>query len=222
MFFQRYYLQCLSHASYLVADEQTKEAAVIDPQRDIDQYIEDAKANGFNIKYVILTHFHADFVAGHIELRDRCGATICLAPNAPAEFEFQKVGDGDEIRLGSLRMVGMTTPGHTPEGLSILLYDGKSEAPHCLFTGDTLFLGDVGRPDLLASVGFTADELADMLYDSLHDKILKLPDETLIYPAHGAGSLCGKQLSDAETSTLAEQKKVNYALAPMRKEEFKA
>lgn len=222
MYLQRYYLDCLSHASYMVADERTKEAAVIDPQRDIDIYVEDAREHGFTIKHVILTHFHADFVAGHIELRDRLGARIYLGARAQAEFDFQPLAEGDSIRFGSVRLEALETPGHTPEGLSILAFDEATdkEKPYAVFTGDTLFLGDVGRPDLLASIGVSADELADMLYDSLHHKLLKLPDETLVYPAHGAGSMCGKQLSDEAVSTLGEQRRYNYALQPMSKEEF--
>jgi len=215
-------LECLSHASYMVADEQTGVAAVIDPQRDVDIYVNDAREHGFDIKYVILTHFHADFVAGHIELRDRVGAEIAMGRRAEAEFEFRWLGDGDAIDMGKVRLVALDTPGHTPEGISVLVYDLERDAlrPHAVFTGDTLFIGDVGRPDLLASIGVTADELAHMLYDSLQSKLLKLPDETLVYPAHGAGSMCGKNLSDEAVSTIGEQRKYNYALQPMSEEEF--
>jgi len=223
MYFQRYYLDCLSHASYMVADEKTGIAAVIDPQRDIDIYVKDAKEHNLEIKQVILTHFHADFVAGHIELRDKCGAQIYLGSRAEAEFEFQRLGEGDAIEFGDVRLEALETPGHTPEGLSILVYDTAVDAdkPQSVLTGDTLFIGDVGRPDLLASIGVTADELADMLYDSLHEKLMKLPDETKVYPAHGAGSMCGKDLSDAPYSTIGEQRKYNYALQPMSLDEFK-
>lgn len=222
MFFQRYYLQCLSHASYMIADEETKDAVVVDPQRDTDIYVDDANKHGFTIKHVILTHFHADFIAGHIELRDKFGARIYLGRRAEAEFEFRGLGDGDAIQLGDVRLEALETPGHTPEGLSILVFDLENDAdkPYAVLTGDTLFLGDVGRPDLLASIGVTADELAHMLYDSLHNKLLKLPDETLVYPAHGAGSMCGKQLSDEAVTTLGEQRRYNYALQPMEEEEF--
>ncbi|MCA9177058.1 MAG: MBL fold metallo-hydrolase [Planctomycetales bacterium] len=222
MYLQRYYLECLSHASYLVADEKTKVAAVIDPQRDVDIYLEDAKAHGFEIRHVLLTHFHADFVAGHIELRDRVGAKIYLGAKAEAEFAFEAMADGDKIEFGDVRLEGLETPGHTPEGLTILAYDLAKDAenPYAAFTGDTLFIGDVGRPDLLASIGVTADELAEMLYDSLHRKLRSLPDETLVYPAHGAGSMCGKALSDEAVSTMGEQRRYNYALQPMSKEEF--
>ncbi len=222
MFLQRYYLECLSHASYMVADEKTKVAAVIDPRRDIDIYVEDARQHGFEIKHVILTHFHADFVAGHIELRDRVDARIYLGARAKAEFDFEPLGDGSVIELGDIRLEAMETPGHTPEGISILAFDKSTDVknPHAIFTGDTLFLGDVGRPDLFASIGVTANELAEMLYDSLQNKLLKLPDGTLVYPAHGAGSMCGKALSDEAFSTIGEQRLYNYALQPMTREDF--
>ncbi len=224
MYFQRYYLGCLAHASYMIADEATGIAAVVDPQRDIDQYLRDAADQGFQIKYVFLTHFHADFVAGHIELRDRAGAEIYLGSRAQATYDFKPAKDGDVIEFGTVRFRVLETPGHTPEGISLLVYDlaTNDQQPHAVLTGDTLFIGDVGRPDLLASIGVTADELADMLYDSLHDKLLPLPDETLVYPAHGAGSMCGKNLSTEAYSTIGDQRKYNYALQPMTREEFKA
>jgi hydroxyacylglutathione hydrolase len=225
MILDQYYLSCLSHASYMVADEKTKIAAIVDPQRDIDQYLEDAKAKGLTIKYVILTHFHADFLAGHIELRDKAGAQIVMAKRAQAEFECTKVGDGDKIELGpDVTLEFMETPGHTPEGLSVLVVDNQKDPkrPYAILTGDTLFVGDVGRPDLLASIGVTADELADMLYESIHHKIVNLPDSTLVYPAHGAGSMCGKNLGQELHSTIGEQKKFNYAMKPMSREAFKA
>jgi glyoxylase-like metal-dependent hydrolase (beta-lactamase superfamily II)/rhodanese-related sulfurtransferase len=220
---QQYYLACLSHASYMITDEKTRTAAVVDPQRDIDQYLVDAKAVGCTIKHVLLTHFHADFIAGHIELRDKAGATIHLGRRAEAEFECVHMKDGDVVEFGDAKLEVMETPGHTPEGISILVYDlAKSRTePLAVLTGDTLFIGDVGRPDLLASIGVTADELADMLYDSITNKLVKLPDATLVYPAHGAGSMCGKSLSKETVSTIGEQKKFNYALQPMSREEFK-
>jgi glyoxylase-like metal-dependent hydrolase (beta-lactamase superfamily II)/rhodanese-related sulfurtransferase len=220
---QQYYLACLSHASYLIADEKTKTAAVVDPQRDVGQYLADAKAGGYTIKHVFLTHFHADFVAGHIELRDQVGATIHLGRRAEAEFPYAKMQDGDVIEFGDVKLEIMETPGHTPEGISIVVYDlaqSRTE-PLAVLTGDTLFIGDVGRPDLLASIGVTAGELADMLYDSITNKLVKLPDATLVYPAHGAGSMCGKSLSKETVSTIGEQKKFNYALQPMSREAFK-
>ncbi|MDA0833372.1 MAG: rhodanese-like domain-containing protein [Planctomycetota bacterium] len=223
MFFKQYYLGCLAHASYMIADENTKIAVVVDPQRDIEQYLVDAAADGFSIKHVFLTHFHADFLAGHIELRNRTGARIHLGAAAEAEFDFQKSNTGDSIEFGDVRLEIMETPGHTPEGISILVYDlaVSPKIPHAVLTGDTLFIGDVGRPDLLASIGVTEDELAVMLYHSLGE-LRKLPDETLVYPAHGAGSMCGKNLSDETFSTIGEQKKYNYALQPMDFDEFKS
>lgn len=222
MYFQRYYLDCLSLASYMIADEQTGKAVVIDPQRDIEIYLNDAKEHGFQIEHVILTHFHADFISGHIELREAVGAQIYLGNRAEAEFRFHPLSDGDELILGSVKLSVLETPGHTPEGISILIHDldENPNLPKMVLTGDTLFLGDVGRPDLLASIGITAEELASMLYDSLHEKILTLPDETFVYPAHGAGSMCGKQLSDESVTTLGEQRKYNYALQPMSKQAF--
>jgi rhodanese-related sulfurtransferase/glyoxylase-like metal-dependent hydrolase (beta-lactamase superfamily II) len=208
----------------MITDEKTKTAAVVDPQRDIDQYVADAKAGGYSIKHVFLTHFHADFIAGHIELRNKAGATIHLGRRAEAEFECVPMKDGDTVEFGDVKLKIMETPGHTPEGISILVYDLASspQEPLAVLTGDTLFIGDVGRPDLLASIGVTADELADMLYDSITNKLMKLPDATLVYPAHGAGSMCGKSLSKETVSTIGEQKKFNYALQPMSREDFKA
>ena len=221
---QQYYLACLSHASYMITDEKTMTAAVVDPQRDVGQYLADARAGGYTIKHVFLTHFHADFIAGHIELRDAAGAAIHLGRRAQAEFTHVAMQDGDAIEFGDVRLEVLETPGHTPEGISILVYDlTKSRTePRAVLTGDTLFIGDVGRPDLLASIGVTADELADMLYDSITNKLAKLPDATLVYPAHGAGSMCGKSLSKETVSTIGEQKKFNYALQPMSRAAFKA
>ena len=220
---QQYYLACLSHASYMITDEKSRTAAVVDPQRDIDQYLADAKAGGYTIRHVFLTHFHADFIAGHIELRDKAGATIHLGNRAQAEFACVHMKEGDAVEFGDVRLEILETPGHTPEGISILVYDlaTSSTTPLAVLTGDTLFIGDVGRPDLLASIGVTADELADMLYDSITEKLVKLPDATLVYPAHGAGSMCGKSLSKETVSTIGEQKKFNYALQPMSRAAFK-
>ncbi|HEY3176726.1 MAG TPA: MBL fold metallo-hydrolase [Candidatus Polarisedimenticolia bacterium] len=222
MILKQYYLGCLAHASYLVADEKTRAAVVVDPQRDIEQYLNDAAKLNFKIQHVFLTHFHADFVAGHLELRDRVGATIHLGARAEADYPFAPAADGDILRLGNLKLEILQTPGHTPEAISILVYDMTKDPlkPHAVLTGDTLFIGDVGRPDLMASVGISATELAGMLYDSLHDKLLPLPDETLVYPAHGAGSMCGKNLSQETVSTIGVQRRHNYALQPMAKEAF--
>jgi hydroxyacylglutathione hydrolase len=222
MILKQYYLGCLAHASYLVADPNSGIAAVVDPQRDVEQYLDDAEDLSCRIAHVFLTHFHADFIAGHLELRERHQAEIHLGARAQAEYPFVAMGDGDEVRVGAVRLVVLETPGHSPESISILVYDCDSngDAPHAVLTGDTLFIGDVGRPDLRASQGWSADQLASLLYDSLHDKLAPLPDETLIYPAHGAGSLCGKALSEETVSTIGIQRQYNYALQPMSRERF--
>ncbi len=219
MKFKQFYLGCLAHASYYIGSET--EAAIIDPQRDIQQYIDEAEANGQKIKYVIETHSHADFVSGHIELAEKTGAEIVFGQRANTEFPTLKVKDGDELNVGKIKLKFLETPGHTPEGITILAENTENaDEPVKMFTGDTLFIGDVGRPDLVGSKGFTAEQMGAMLYDSLTEKILPLADETEVYPAHGAGSLCGKSLSKETWSTLGEQKKTNYALKPMTKEEF--
>jgi hydroxyacylglutathione hydrolase len=222
MFLKQYYLGCLAHASYLLADQESATAIVVDPQRDIQQYLTDAEALGVKIRHVFLTHFHADFVAGHLELRDACGADIRMGSRAVTEYPLNTMKDGDVLEFPGLRLQVLETPGHTIESISLLAFDLKKNTakPFAVLTGDTLFIGDVGRPDLRASLGWTAQELGSLLYDSLHNKLMKLPDETLVYPAHGAGSLCGKQLSSQTVSTLGEQKRLNYALQPMSKEEF--
>jgi hydroxyacylglutathione hydrolase len=222
MILTQYYLKCLAHASYLVGDETSRAAVVVDPQRDVDLYLEDARRQGLQIRHVILTHFHADFVAGHLELRDRAGARIYLGRKGRAEYPFTPLADGDAIDLGSVRLRALETPGHSPESISILVYDlaQSDRTPNAVLTGDTLFIGDVGRPDLQAASGQSVEDLAGMLYDSLQDKLLPLPDETLVYPAHGAGSMCGKNLSTETVSTIGVQRRYNYALQPMTKQEF--
>jgi len=222
MILKQYYLGCLAHASYLLADEASSTAVIVDPQRDIQQYLADAGEFGLKIRHVFLTHFHADFVAGHLELRDRCGAIIHLGAHAQAEYNFVAMKDGDTLDFPGMRLQILETPGHTIESISILVFDlQKNPAkPYAVLTGDTLFIGDVGRPDLRASIGWTADDLGGRLYDSLHEKLLPLPDETLVYPAHGAGSLCGKQLSSDTVSSLGDQRRLNYALQPMTKDQF--
>ncbi len=222
MILKQFYLGCLSHASYMIADERTKVAAVVDPQRDIQQYLEEARSNGWTIKYVFLTHFHADFLAGHIEMRDTVGAHIYLGAAAEAEYDFESVREGDMIEFGDVRIAVLETPGHTPEGISLLVYNLRESdmQPHAVLTGDTLFIGDVGRPDLLASIGVTANELAEMLYNSVR-RLRELPDATLVYPAHGAGSMCGKSLSKETFSTIGDQKRDNYAMQPMSAEAFR-
>ncbi|MGI8494412.1 MAG: MBL fold metallo-hydrolase, partial [Pyrinomonadaceae bacterium] len=219
MQFKQFYLGCLAHASYYLGSEG--EAAIIDPQRDVQQYLDEAEANGQKIKYIIETHSHADFVSGHIELSKKTGAEIIYGQKAATQFPTHKVKDGDELNVGNIKLKFLETPGHTPEGITILAENSEdSSAPVKMFTGDTLFIGDVGRPDLIGSKGFTAEEMGAKLYDSLREKILPLPNETEVYPAHGAGSLCGKSLSKETWSTLGEQRVNNYALQPMSKEEF--
>lgn len=222
MILKQFYLPCLAHASYVIGDEQTGTAVVVDPQRDTDQYIAFAAEHALKIKYVFLTHLHADFVAGHLELRDRVSAAICLGTAAKVEYAFTPFRDGEVLEFGIVRVKVLETPGHTPESISILVYDlnVSSEQPHAVLTGDTLFIGDVGRPDLRAALGWSAAQLGAMLFDSLHTKLLRLPDASLVYPAHGAGSLCGKALSKETVSTLGEQRRSNYALQPMSKDEF--
>jgi glyoxylase-like metal-dependent hydrolase (beta-lactamase superfamily II)/rhodanese-related sulfurtransferase len=216
MQFRQFYLGCLSHASYYIGSGD--EAAVIDPQRDVEHYLAEARAHGQSIKYVIETHSHADFVSGHVELAKRTGAKIVYGEKAATKFETLKVKDGDTLKLGDVTLNFRETPGHTPEGITIIAEEAGS--PVKVFTGDTLFIGDVGRPDLIGSKGFTSEQMAAMLYDSLHEKILPLPDSAEIYPAHGAGSLCGKSLSKDTWSTLGEQRRSNYALQPMSKDDF--
>ena len=222
MIFKQFYLPCLAHASYIIGDEKTGTAAVVDPQRDTDQYIAFADEHALKIKHVFLTHLHADFVAGHLELRDRAGAKIYLGAAAKAKYAFTPLHDGDIVEFGRVRLKILETPGHTPESISILVYDlnASDTQPHAVLTGDTLFIGDVGRPDLRVALGWSATELGGMLFDSLHTKLLPLPDQSLVYPAHGAGSLCGKAISKETVSTLGEQRRSNYALQPMSKEAF--
>lgn len=222
MILKQFYLPCLAHASYVVGDEQTGVAAVVDPQRDTDHYLAFAAENSLAIRHVFLTHLHADFIAGHLELRDRAGAKIYLGAAAKASYAFTPLRDGDAVEFGSVRLKILETPGHTPESVSIVVYDRKASEtqPHSVLTGDTLFIGDVGRPDLRVALGWSAHDLGGMLFDSLREKLLPLPDRSLIYPAHGAGSLCGKAISKETVSTMGEQRRMNYALQPMSKEAF--
>lgn len=216
MNFKQFYLGCLAHASYYIGSRG--EAAIVDPQRDVAQYLDEARAENQKIKYIIETHLHADFVSGHAELAKKTGAKIVFGAKANAEVEHLRVTDGDVLTVGDAKLKILETPGHTPEGISIVVENAGE--PLRVLTGDTLFIGDVGRPDLVGSKGFSAEQMAEMLYDSLHEKLLKLPDETLIYPAHGAGSLCGKNMSKETWSTLREQRQFNYALQPMPKADF--
>ena len=239
MYFKQFYLACLAHASYLIGSDG--EAAVVDPQRDVDQYITEAESQGLKIKYVIETHLHADFVSGHRELAERTGAEIVIGAKAGATFAHHAVGDGDELKIGEVVLRILETPGHTPESICVVVTEtsgggrgerGKGETesnvevdagvpvPLKVLTGDTLFIGDVGRPDLAGGKGYTPQMMAGMMYDTLHDKLMTLPDDTEVYPAHGAGSMCGRSMSKESSSTIGEQKKTNYALKPMSKDDF--
>ncbi|HEV3470050.1 MAG TPA: rhodanese-like domain-containing protein [Pyrinomonadaceae bacterium] len=219
MYFKQFYLGCLAHASYLIGSDG--EAAVVDPQRDVGQYLEEAAAHGLRIKYVVETHLHADFVSGHAELAARAGAEVVFGRRAGAAFPHLAVEDGDELRVGRVVLRVLETPGHTPESISVVVIDTEaSDEPQKVLTGDTLFVGDVGRPDLAGARGFTPQQMAAMLYDSLHGKLLRLPDSVEVYPAHGAGSMCGRNISKETSSTIGEQRRLNYALRPMPKEEF--
>jgi glyoxylase-like metal-dependent hydrolase (beta-lactamase superfamily II)/rhodanese-related sulfurtransferase len=223
MIFQQYYLDCLSHASYLVGDETSGRAVVVDPQRDVAQYLADAAAHGLVIERVIETHFHADFLSGHLELAAHTGAAISYGEHAEADFPIERLEHGRRLSLGDVVLEVRATPGHTPESISIVVWEHAGDAvPYGVVTGDTLFIGDVGRPDLLSSAGHGADELARLLYRSTREQLLTLPDATRVFPAHGAGSACGKQLSTETTSTIGEQRRTNYALAEMSEDEFVA
>ncbi|HEX3143024.1 MAG TPA: MBL fold metallo-hydrolase [Pyrinomonadaceae bacterium] len=221
MYFKQFYLGCLAHASYLIG--AAGEAAVVDPQRDVDQYIEEANAHQLKIRYIIETHLHADFISGHRELADKTGAEIVFGKQAGVTFDHRAVKDGDELTIGHVTLRIMETPGHTPESICVLAIDTMNSAePAKLLTGDTLFIGDVGRPDLAGGKGYTPQMMAGMMYDSLHEKILRLDDSAEVYPAHGAGSMCGKNLSTETSSTIGQQRKFNYALQPMTKDQFVA
>lgn len=218
MYFKQFYLGCLAQASYMIGSEG--EAAVVDPRRDVDVYLSEAEREGLAIRHIIETHLHADFVSGHRELAERTGAKIYFGARARAGFNHVPVRDGDELRFGDVVLRFLETPGHTPESISILVFDlTAGKEPAMVLTGDTLFIGDVGRPDLAGGAG-SANELAGQLYDSLRGRLLTLPDSVAVYPAHGAGSLCGKNISSETSSTIGQQRRFNYALAPMSREEF--
>jgi glyoxylase-like metal-dependent hydrolase (beta-lactamase superfamily II)/rhodanese-related sulfurtransferase len=217
---RQYQLGCLSLYSYLVGDRSSGRAVVVDPQRDIREYVADAEADGLQIERVIETHFHADFVSGHLELAAATGATISYGDRARADFAIEGLAHGQHLSLGSVDLEVRHTPGHTPESISVVIRPSPEAEPWAVLTGDTLFIGDVGRPDLLTSVGWTADDLANQLYHSVHEQLLTLPDPTVVYPAHGAGSSCGKSLSAASASTIGEQRATNYALQSMSEDEF--
>ncbi len=224
MYFEQFYLTCLAHGSYIIGSQG--EAAVVDPQRDVDIYLKAAEEQNLKIRHIFETHLHADFVSGHKELAARTGATIYIGAEAKAGFPHRALGDGDEVRVGAVRIRALATPGHTPEGMCFVVTDEESSAknaagrpqPHAVLTGDTLFIGDVGRPDL--SPTHTPRELAGLLYDSLHNKLLALPDSTLVYPAHGAGSLCGRAMRTERSSTIGTERLTNYALQIPTRDEF--
>jgi rhodanese-related sulfurtransferase/glyoxylase-like metal-dependent hydrolase (beta-lactamase superfamily II) len=217
MYFEQFYLGCLAHASYMAGSEGV--AVVVDPQRDVEIYLDAARLAGLRIEHVIETHLHADFVSGHRELAARTGAKIYVGARAGAQFPHIAVAQDDEIRFGQCRLRFLETPGHTLESVCVLVADlDRSPEPFAVLTGDTLFIGDVGRPDL--SPGHTPQQLAGLLYDSLHRKLLSLPDDVRVYPAHGAGSLCGRQMSNERSSTIGEQRVKNYALQAASRDEF--
>jgi glyoxylase-like metal-dependent hydrolase (beta-lactamase superfamily II)/rhodanese-related sulfurtransferase len=216
MLVEQLYTNCLSEAAYFIASEG--EAAVIDPLRDVDTYIKMAEEKGVKIKYIFETHFHADFVSGHLELSHKTGAPIVYGPNTDAKFKFHLAQDNEEFQIGKLKLQVLHTPGHTLESTSYLLHDEQGK-PYCVFTGDTLFVGDVGRPDLFSG-NMSKEELAGMLYDSLQNRIKPLADNVIVYPAHGPGSSCGKNLGPNTYSTIGEQKQTNYAMQDMTREEF--
>ncbi|MFJ9928208.1 Glyoxylase, beta-lactamase superfamily II [Streptomyces misionensis] len=221
MYFAQHYLDCLSQAAYVIGDPTSGKAVVVDPRRDVDEYVADAEAHGFTVEAVINTHFHADFLAGHLELAQRTGAWIGYGQRAVTEYPIRKLADGERISLGEVTLRILETPGHTPESISILVFEKPEDTvPYGVLTGDALFVGDVGRPDLLASAGVTAEELGAMLYDSVHHKLMALPDEVRVFPAHGAGSACGKNLSTELQSTIGTQRLTNYACRPMDQDTF--
>jgi hydroxyacylglutathione hydrolase len=217
MYFEQFYLGCLAHASYMLGSEG--EAAVVDPQRDVEIYLKAAEQQGLKIRHIFETHLHADFVSGHLELAKRTGARIHIGAHAGATFPHVALHDGSEVQVGKLRITALETPGHTPEGICLVVTDQeKSQDPWAVLTGDTLFIGDVGRPDL--SKTHTPQQLAGNLYDSLHGKLMKLSDQVLVYPAHGAGSLCGRNMRAERSSTIGTERLTNYALQIKSRDEF--
>ncbi len=223
MFFRQYELGCLSLFSYLIGDGSTGRAVVVDPQRDVSEYLADADRHGLRIERVIETHFHADFLSGHLELAAAAGAVVSYGAGAQAEFPIEPLEDGQRLSLGDVVLEVRATPGHTPESISVVVFEHPTDTvPWGVLTGDALFVGDVGRPDLLASSGWAAEDLARELYHSVHDRLLSLPDATRVYPAHGAGSACGKQLSTAVTSTIGDERRTNYACAIPDEQRFVA
>ncbi|MBS2938446.1 MBL fold metallo-hydrolase [Nocardioides sp. J2M5] len=226
MYFAQHYLDCLSQASYLIGDTTSGRAVLVDPRRDIDDYLRDAEEQGLRIVGVINTHFHADFLAGHLEVAAATGAWIGYGTAAQADYEVRHLADGERIALGDeegVTLEVMHTPGHTPESISVLVREhGTDEVPYGVLTGDALFIGDVGRPDLLASIGFSAEELGTMLHDTIQHRLMGLPDEVRVFPGHGAGSACGKNLSTEKQSTIGDERRTNYACQPMDRDAFVA
>ncbi|WP_113662053.1 MBL fold metallo-hydrolase [Pedobacter nanyangensis] len=214
---EQIYTGCLAEAAYYV--ESNGEAAIIDPLREVEPYLMKASQNGAKIKYIFETHFHADFVSGHVDLAEKSGATIVYGPTATTSFKAHIATDGEQFKIGELTITALHTPGHTLESTTYLLTDAQGKN-HCIFTGDTLFIGDVGRPDLAQKGTLTMDDLAGLLYDSLNEKIKPLADEVIVYPGHGAGSACGKNMSKETFDTLGHQKQVNYALKAETKAQF--
>ncbi len=223
MIFTQHYLDCLSQASYLIGDETTGRAVVVDPRRDVHEYLDEAAEHGLRIERVIETHIHADFLSGHLELAAATGAQISYGEGAEVEFPIEPLQDGQRMSLGQVTLEILATPGHTPESISIVVYEHTDDdIPYGVLTGDALFVGDVGRADLCVTPDSSADDLAATLYRSLQDKLLQLPDATRVFPAHGAGSMCGKQLSSETSSTIGEQRKTNYALQANDVDQFVA
>ncbi|SPM41875.1 metallo-beta-lactamase [Mycobacterium numidiamassiliense] len=223
MIFTQHYLDCLSQASYLIGDETTGRAVVVDPRRDVDEYLGEAAEHDLRIERVIETHIHADFLSGHLELAAATGASISYGEGADVEFPFEPLVEGQRLSLGEVTLEILATPGHTPESISIVVYEhADDEIPYGVLTGDALFVGDVGRPDLCATETSSADDLAATLHRSLQDKLLTLPDATRVFPGHGGGSACGKQLSSETSSTIGEQRKTNYALQAQDVDQFVA
>jgi hydroxyacylglutathione hydrolase len=214
---EQIYTGCLAEAAYYI--ESNGEAAIIDPLREVEPYLKRAQKDNATIKYIFETHFHADFVSGHVDLAEKSGAGIVYGPTAQTTFKSLIAKDGEQFKIGALTITTLHTPGHTPESTTYLLTDENGKA-YCIFTGDTLFIGDVGRPDLAQKGELTMEDMAATLYDSLQHKILTLPDDILVYPAHGAGSACGKNMSKETFDTLGHQKEVNYALKAATKEQF--
>ncbi|MFF7229821.1 rhodanese-like domain-containing protein [Streptomyces sioyaensis] len=226
MHFAQYYLDCLSQASYLIGDETTGRAVLVDPRRDTDEYVRDAEAAGLRIELVVETHIHADFLSGHLELARATGATVCFGEAAETGFPIRRLRDGERILLGGddgdgVTLTVLATPGHTLESICLVIREHPDdEVPFGVLTGDTLFVGDVGRPDLLSAAGHSPEDMAARLHHSLHTKLLALPDATRVFPAHGAGSACGRSLSTETSSTIGDQRRLNYALQPMPEADF--